>query len=135
VVITISNDNQLGASSGAVTIGGGTLRAAANITTARAINVGAGTIEVPAGSVLTESGAFTVAGGGSFRKTGGGTLTVNGTWNVGTNSASSILAGTVVIHPSSGSVNLSADNVGNNYIGDVIIDLSGNGGSSNRINL
>jgi fibronectin-binding autotransporter adhesin len=134
-MLNFSNDNQLGAASGSVTVSGGTLHATSNVTSARAISASAGTIQVDGGSTFSASGVFSDASG-LFTKAGAGTFAVTGQWSVGTTSMISIPAGTVLIQPSTGSVNLSADNVGNNYVGDVLIDLTNDTGtgSSTRIN-
>jgi fibronectin-binding autotransporter adhesin len=80
--IVASSDAALGDPSNAITLSGGTLQAAASITTSRAIAASAagGTIDVPAASSLLVSGLLSgtgnllLGGGGSLRLTDGDSL-------------------------------------------------------------
>jgi outer membrane autotransporter protein len=76
-VLQVSADNSLGAAAGGLALDGGTLRAAAGFSSARALTVGAagGTIDVGA-NTLTLSGTLT--GTGTLTRTGAGTLTLSG---------------------------------------------------------
>jgi fibronectin-binding autotransporter adhesin len=77
--LSISADNNLGASSGGITFSGAsTLQVTGSFTTARAVTLNAnGTVEVTAGQTFTMGGAITGTGG--LIKTGSGTLTLTGT--------------------------------------------------------
>jgi outer membrane autotransporter protein len=76
-VLSVSTDANLGATSGAVTLDGGTLRTTADMTGTHDIRLaGAGTVHVDAGTTLTLDG--TISGSGSITKAGGGTLLLAG---------------------------------------------------------
>ncbi|WP_282058866.1 autotransporter-associated beta strand repeat-containing protein, partial [Lentibacter algarum] len=77
--LEIASDSVLGATSGGVTLNGGTLATTANMSSARAVSLGAsnGTVDTATATTLTLSGV--VSGSGSLTKTGAGVLTVTGT--------------------------------------------------------
>ncbi len=97
--VQISSDANLGASSGSLTFGGGTLKATTNIVgTRNIIMTGAGTFSIPFGNTLEESGA--VSGNGNITVTGNGILILSGSGSNGTgtttlSSADLSLRGTV----------------------------------------
>ncbi|MGX1786919.1 autotransporter domain-containing protein [Bosea sp. NPDC055332] len=74
--LSIASDGSLGATSGALTFDGGTLRTTANIASARdaVINAAGGTFQTDAD--LSWSG--TISGAGALNKTGNGTLVLTG---------------------------------------------------------
>jgi autotransporter-associated beta strand protein len=82
--VTISADNNLGATTGGLTFSGGTLQTTADIASARGVTLNtAGTINTNAATTLTLSGVIANGGGaGSLTKTGDGTLvlTANNTY-------------------------------------------------------
>jgi fibronectin-binding autotransporter adhesin len=81
--LSISSDANLGASSGSITFGGGTLAATNNVVSSRAINMsGAGTFSPSFGKTLEESGA--VSGNGNLTVAGNGTLILSGSGSNGT---------------------------------------------------
>ncbi|HVV27515.1 MAG TPA: autotransporter-associated beta strand repeat-containing protein [Rhizomicrobium sp.] len=92
-VLQIASDDNLGAASGPLHIGGATLSVTADITSARPtiLEQGGGTFLVPAGITLQENGTFEGAGG--LTLTGGGLmiLTGDGTYNGGTSIQGSTL--------------------------------------------
>ncbi len=76
-VLSISNDNQLGATAGATLFLNGTLQTTASVTTARVISLGTngGTFDLINGSTLTVSGAVKGQTSGNNADSGGLTLT------------------------------------------------------------
>ncbi|MCI0151918.1 autotransporter-associated beta strand repeat-containing protein [Paraburkholderia sediminicola] len=76
--LAISADANLGASSGGLTLDGGTLQTTATFSTARptTLNAGGGTFDVQTGTTLTNSGVL--SGAGAFRKTNSGALVLTG---------------------------------------------------------
>ena len=108
-MLSVSNDYNLGASSGALAITGGTLQATAGFTlnSARPVSVGAAAgINVATGT-LVYAGGITNAGAatGTLTKTGAGVLQLDGnstftgptTVAVGALAGSGTLAGTVTV--------------------------------------
>ena len=74
----VSTDANLGAASGGLSFGGGTLQSTASFTSNRNVTlIGAGTFNTNAATTLTLGGAIT--GSGSLTKSGTGTLTLTGT--------------------------------------------------------
>lgn len=72
--LQVSQDANLGATSGVIGFAGGTLRTTADMATARAglVSASGGTVETLAGTTLTYNGML--AGPGTLTKTGGGTM-------------------------------------------------------------
>ncbi|HEY0597011.1 autotransporter outer membrane beta-barrel domain-containing protein [Sphingopyxis sp.] len=97
--LRISSDANLGAASGDVTLDGGTLEISANVTSARDIVVGGGTIATAADTLFTYDGLF--SGTGSLAKTGAGTLLVTAD-NGGFGGSTSVAAGTLAVQGSLG---------------------------------
>jgi outer membrane autotransporter protein len=93
--LSVSSDGALGASSGVLTLNGGTLQNTATFTTARNITLTAngGTLET-AGADLTVSGV--VSGQGELTKQGNGTLNLTGD-SSGFTGASDVAAGTLAV--------------------------------------
>jgi autotransporter-associated beta strand protein len=91
--LSIADDASLGASSGLLTLNGGTLLATASTSGSRSIGLGTagGTINVAGGATLTEGGP--ISGGGGLTKTGAGTLvlTANESYSGGTTVSGSTL--------------------------------------------
>jgi len=87
-IVSVSQNNNLGAASGTLTFDGGTLQTTAGFSMNRATTIGAGggTFDVIAGT-LTQSGVM--SGNGQLGKTGAGTLTLTGN--------SSAFAGTTIV--------------------------------------
>ena len=84
--LSISNDANLGASSGAVTFGGGTLQTTADVVSSRAIAINrSGSIETANNSTVVLQGGIT--GGGALNKSGNGLLilTATNSYTGGTN--------------------------------------------------
>jgi fibronectin-binding autotransporter adhesin len=92
--LAISNNASLGASSGTLTLNGGTLEATASMTSTRAVTLGAagGSISPDLGMTLTEAGVM--SGPGSLTKLGEGKLVLTGvnTYTGGTTIALGTLA-------------------------------------------
>jgi autotransporter-associated beta strand protein len=108
--VSVSDDRNLGATSGGLTFGGGTLQITASYSSTRAvtINSGGGTISVDSGMTLTASGAL--GGTGGLTKAGAGTLTLTGGSNNFTG-GTTISAGTLAVAasgtlPTAGGVNV-----------------------------
>jgi len=80
--LVIDDDAQLGASAGTLTLNGGALETAANITASRQVAVGSanGALNIAAGTVATFSGA--IDGSGSLTQEGTGTLNLYGAVNL-----------------------------------------------------
>ncbi|AJA09114.1 outer membrane autotransporter [Sphingopyxis fribergensis] len=98
--IRISNDANLGATSGAVTLDGGTLETSANLTSARDIVVASGgTIAAAADTVFTYHGLL--SGAGVLAKNGAGTLLVTGN-NSGFGGSTTVAGGTLSVQGSLG---------------------------------
>lgn len=94
-ILSITNDNQLGASTGALSIGTATLATAAGITSARSGTItGSASAINTMGNTSTFSGNF--GGGGSLNITGGGVVIFTGTnsYSGPTTVTSSTLQGT-----------------------------------------
>ena len=93
-VLTISQDGNLGAASGGLTFGAGTLKVAnASFSSARTLTLtGSGTVEIDTGTT-TLSGV--ISGGGGLTKSGSGTLILSGanTYTGGTTVSSGTLQG------------------------------------------
>ncbi|QOQ84344.1 autotransporter outer membrane beta-barrel domain-containing protein [Comamonas thiooxydans] len=79
--LSIAADASLGATSGALTLNGGTLRSTTAISSARAVVLGSsgGTVSPDPGTTLSWSGE--VSGSGSLTMSGAGTLTLSGANN------------------------------------------------------
>ena len=81
--VSVSADSNLGATSSAITFGGGTLDAAASFTSSHAINLASsGVFNVAFGRSLTDTGA--ISGNGDLNLTGYGTLILSGSGSNGT---------------------------------------------------
>ena len=76
--LAISSDASLGATSGALTLNGGTLEATASTTSSRAVTLGAagGSLSPDSGTTLTEAGV--ISGAGSLNAVGAGKLVLTG---------------------------------------------------------
>jgi autotransporter-associated beta strand protein len=131
--LQIDSDGNLGATSGDITLDGGSLHTTADITTARDILVGAGngTVTSDANTTLTSTG--TVSGSGGLAKDGQGTLVLDGvaaqtggtTVNDGTlvlNGDNTYTGGTTL---NGGTLQVSSDS----NLGDASSDLTFNGGT------
>jgi fibronectin-binding autotransporter adhesin len=98
--LRISSDANLGATSGAVTLDGGTLETSANVTSARDIVVASGgTIAAAANTVFTYNGLF--SGTGALTKNGAGTLLVTAN-NSGFGGSTTVAGGTLAVQGSLG---------------------------------
>ncbi|MBT2793332.1 autotransporter outer membrane beta-barrel domain-containing protein [Paraburkholderia strydomiana] len=87
--LSVSSDANLGATSGAVTLDGGTLRTTSDMASARNLSLAStGTVLTDAGTTLTLNG--TTTGTGSLRKAGSGTLLLAG---ANTQSGDTIVSG------------------------------------------
>ncbi|PWK89704.1 autotransporter-associated beta strand repeat-containing protein [Fulvimonas soli] len=92
--LAVSADANLGAASGGLTLAGGTLENTAAFTSARDITLGSGTAGIfQTDADLTLSG--TIGGAGGLAKLGAGTLTLTGTADYGSNSASPVTSTSV----------------------------------------
>ncbi len=79
---SVGNDGNLGASSGGLTFGGGSLEATASFSSARNVTLsGVGIIDVATGLQLTMAGTFQGSGGVAVGVAGTGILTLSGTSN------------------------------------------------------
>ena len=107
--LSISQDANLGAAGGPLTLAGGTLQTTANIATSRAttLGTGGGTFDVATGTTFTQnsviggSGGLTKAGGGTLVLTqnntyGGGTTISDGILQLGNGGTTGMIAGNVV---------------------------------------
>ena len=107
--LSISQDANLGAAGGPLTLAGGTLQMTANIATSRAttLGTGGGTFDVATGTTFTQnsviggSGGLTKAGGGTLVLTqnntyGGGTTISDGILQLGNGGTTGMIAGNVV---------------------------------------
>ncbi|WP_447930163.1 autotransporter-associated beta strand repeat-containing protein [Sphingopyxis fribergensis] len=98
--LRISNDANLGAASGDVTLDGGTLETSADVTSARGFIVaGGGTIATAADTVFTYNGLF--SGTGGLTKNGAGTLLVTAD-NGGFGGSTTVAGGTLAVQGSLG---------------------------------
>jgi len=118
--IIISNDNQLGATSGALSLNGGTLSHTASFSTDRAITVNAN-----GGTIATNGNNYTTTGvaniSGTLTTTGTGNVTLAGTsLTFGSNGKLVIAAGgAVTLANATGTVSMSN---GGSFAGDLIIN-------------
>ena len=105
--LAVSSDANLGAASGGLTFGGGTLQSTATFSSNRGVTLtGGGTLNTNAATTLTLGGAIT--GTGSLTKSGTGTLTLSG--NNTYTGTTTISAGTLALSgsiASSSQVNVS----------------------------
>ncbi|MCA6125775.1 autotransporter outer membrane beta-barrel domain-containing protein [Bradyrhizobium sp. WSM 1704] len=92
--LRISQDANLGAAAGALSLDGGTLQNTAAVATARGVTLGAGGGTFQTNADLTSSGLM--AGAGALTKTGAGTLILTGdnAYTGGTN----VIAGTLIVN-------------------------------------
>ncbi len=98
--IRISNDANLGAASGDLTLDGGTLETSADLTSARGIVVGGGgTIATASDTIFTYNGLF--SGTGGLTKSGAGTLLVTAD-NSGFGGNTTVAGGTLAVQGSLG---------------------------------
>ncbi|MBA4791705.1 MAG: autotransporter-associated beta strand repeat-containing protein [Rhizobiales bacterium] len=78
-VLNVSQDANLGAASGALGLGGGTLAADASFSSARTVTLtGGGTVSVASGASLTLTGAIQEQSAAALVKSGAGTLILTG---------------------------------------------------------
>ena len=104
-IVSISSNNNLGASSGGLIFNGGTLQVTQNVIGTRAITMtGAGTFDVAIGKTMEESGV--ISGNGALSLTSFGTLILSGSGSNGTGSTN--IAGLLSIR---GTVSLGTGNV------------------------
>ena len=106
-MLSVSNDDNLGASSGTLTLSGGTLLASSGfaLSASRPISVGTGTISVANGNLIY-GGALAGSATGSLTKIGAGSLQLDGaetfagttTVNAGAVSGTGTLAGPLVVN-------------------------------------
>jgi fibronectin-binding autotransporter adhesin len=101
VILAFSNDNQLGAASGPLSLSGGTLQPNAGIASSRtlAINAAGGTFNT---NTFNSTLSGPIQGSGAFLKTGSGTLTLTASSNY--NGAATVDTGTLSIG-GTGSIN------------------------------
>ncbi|USI76494.1 autotransporter-associated beta strand repeat-containing protein [Sphingopyxis sp. USTB-05] len=98
--LRISNDANLGAASGDVTLDGGTLETTANLASARGFVVsGGGTISAAVDTVFTYNGLFSGVGG--LTKNGAGTLLITAD-NSGFGGSTTVAGGTLAVQGSLG---------------------------------
>ena len=133
-VLSVSNDDNLGASAGALTLSGGTFQASTGFTlgASRPVSVGAATIDVPSGTLIF-AGTIADAGAtpGTLTKTGTGVLQLDGNStysgataiNVGTLAGTGTLASTVTVN--SGAFIAPGDNTSGNFGGAGTLTLGG----------
>lgn len=118
--LSISSDANLGASSGTITLDGGTLQFTSNVTSARAITINStnGTID-NGGTTSTLSGI--ISGGGSLTSVGGGALVLTG---VNTYTGGTIIsAGTLQIGDGITTTSSIKGNISNNSA--LVFDVNG----------
>jgi autotransporter-associated beta strand protein len=109
--LAVASDSNLGAASGILTFGGGTLATAASFSTARAmVFTSAGQLNVAASSELTLTGAL--SGSGGLVKSGDGTLVLTGTG--GYSGGTTISAGTLQVGNGGTTGSLGTGDVTNN---------------------
>lgn len=113
-ILSISADANLGASSAAVTLNGGTLAVTASFATARDVAIGSsgGAVAVSAGQTLTLSGVL--SGAGALSLSGGGTLALTGTTPSVLSGAVSVGSGTLALY--GGSLTSSGVTVGSGAV-------------------
>ena len=124
--VIVNSASSLGATSGTLTINGGTLEVATGYTSARNVSLGntASTIQVNSSQTYTASGV--VSGTGTLNKSGSGTLTLTG---ANTFTGGTVIAdGTVVAAATSGSALASTTSITVNAGGTLLL------GASNQIN-
>ena len=96
-VLSVSQDYNLGATSGALTLSGGTFQASSGFTmnASRPVTVGAATVEIDSGTLIY-GGVIAGAASGSLTKIGAGVLQLNGnnTFSGATTISTGALAGT-----------------------------------------
>ena len=98
--VRIASDANLGATTGGVTLDGGTLATSADLTSARAIEIaGVGTIATADATTFTFNGLF--SGTGELTKAGAGTLSILGD-NGGFGGSTTVAAGTLAVQGSLG---------------------------------
>jgi fibronectin-binding autotransporter adhesin len=104
-IVSISSNNNLGASSGGLVFSGGTLQITQNVIGSRAIAMtGAGTFDVAIGKIMEDSGV--ISGNGALSLTSFGTLILSGSGSNGTGSTD--IAGVLSIR---GTVSLGTGNL------------------------
>ncbi|WP_283809989.1 autotransporter outer membrane beta-barrel domain-containing protein [Bradyrhizobium forestalis] len=128
--LAVSSDGNLGAASGGLALGGGTLQFATGFTTSRSVtlNAGGGTFDTN-GNNATLGGA--ISGTGGLTKSGAGTLTLSGTSTYGgttTVNAGTLRAGAANAFSSASAVTVNAGaTLGLNNFGQSIGSLAGAG--------
>ena len=133
-VLSVSNDYNLGATAGALTLSGGTFQASPSFTlnSSRPVSVGAATISVPSGTLIY-AGAIANAGAtpGTLTKTGSGVLQLDGanTYSgatavaLGTLAGAGTVANTVTVN--AGAHIAPGDNTSGNFGGVGTLTLGG----------
>jgi autotransporter-associated beta strand protein len=121
----ISSDSALGASSGPITLNGGTLQMNGNLTNSRAVSMPtASTIGVGAGATAGLKGVISGAGA-NFNKSGSGTLVLQGRENLSGNIW--FHSGTTIIDTGGSITNATWDDVGYNTTDSATLTMRGTG--------